>query len=294
MIRSFMSVLFIFITNLCFSQIPNPGFETWTNMGTYENPASWGTMNNTTAPSTIFTATKASPGSPGSFYLKLTSKTIGGNVANGIAVSGVLDTILKKPRSGFPFSLRPQSLTGNWQHMIYGSSAGAVTAFLTKWNTSLMQRDTVAVANYSLSGMVMSWAAFTINFNYQSGEFPDTCVIFLRASGPNPTANDYLWVDNLAFSGSVAGISASGAETAVIKIFPNPAVDEIEINCSSSVQKTDQLIITDMLGKMVFQSDANQKTLKIYTADFADGTYICSLLNAYGIRYYTDKFAIQH
>ena len=107
------TILFAFTANFCFSQIPNSGFENWTNMGAYENPDSWGTMNNKTAISGIYTATKSSPGNPGSAFLKLTSRTIGTDVVNGIAVSGVLDSISQLPKSGFPFSLRPQSFIGN-------------------------------------------------------------------------------------------------------------------------------------------------------------------------------------
>lgn len=55
------------------AQLPNPGFETWTNMGTYENPDGWATLNDLTTMSGIYTATKGTPGSPGSSYLKLTS-----------------------------------------------------------------------------------------------------------------------------------------------------------------------------------------------------------------------------
>jgi len=292
--RIIQSILFSFIAGSCFSQIPNSGFETWTNMGTYENPASWGTMNNTTAPSGIFTATKAAPGSPGSFYMKLTSKSIGGNVANGIAVSGVLDTITKKPKSGFPFSLRPQTFTGKWQHMIYGSSAGVVSVFLTKWNVSFLLRDTVAVANYNLSDMAMSWATFNITFNYLSSEFPDTCVIFLRASGANPTANDYLWVDNLSFSGSVSGISETTGSEFSLNSFPNPANDQTVFTCTKPFHVGDRMIISDMFGKIVFDKTVHESSVKVNTSDFANGTYICKIVNSYNVQYYTDKLTVQH
>lgn len=292
--RLIQSILLAFIAVSCFSQIPESGFETWINMGTYENPASWGTMNNTTAPSGIFTATKAAPGSPGSFYMKLTSKSIGGNVANGIAVSGVLDTITKKPKSGFPFSSRPQTFTGKWQHMIYGSSAGSVSVFLTKWNASFLLRDTVAVANYNLSGMVMSWATFNITINYLSSEFPDTCVIFLRASGTNPTANDYLWVDNLSFSGSVSGISETTGSGFTLNSFPNPANDQMVFTCTKPFQVGDRLIISDMFGKIVFDKTVLESTVKVNTSGFANGTYICKIVNSYNVQYYTDKFTVQH
>ena len=196
------SILFIMavitIKTTTFAQMPNSSFETWTNMGSYDVPLQWGTMNNTTAANSVYTCTKGAPGSSGSFYLKLTSQIVGGDVVNGIAVSGKLDTMTMQPISGFAYSQRPQSFTGKWQHMIFGSSQGSVSARLTRWDNGLNQRVTVATAIQTLSGMAMSWANFIINFNYIDGGYPDTCIIILKASGINPTNSDYLWVDNLS------------------------------------------------------------------------------------------------
>jgi hypothetical protein len=292
--NTFLLLAFLGAMNFSFAQIPNAGFESWTNMGTYDNPDSWGTMNNTTALSGIYTATKGSPGSPGSFYLKLTSKTIGPNVANGIAVSGVLDTIAHLPKSGFPFSLRPQSFTGKWQHMIFGTSAGAVTAILTKWNSTLIQRDTVATANYFLSDMAMSWTNFSIDFNYMSGEFPDSCVIILRASGPVPTASDYLWVDNLAFSGSVAGLSENPLPESAIKVYPNPAKDKVVFLSTITFNEGDKIFITDMSGRLIMEKDLKENVFSISASAFANGTYNYSIINRFGIKLFGSKFMVAH
>lgn len=82
------------------AQIPNAGFESFTTVGSYEVPNGWGTMNNTTATFSVYTATKGTPGSPGASYLKLTSKTVSASVVNGIAVSGVLSSSSKSPKNG--------------------------------------------------------------------------------------------------------------------------------------------------------------------------------------------------
>jgi hypothetical protein len=292
--KVFHTLLFAMIASSCFSQIPNNGFENWTSMGIYDNLVSWGTLNNTTALDSIFTATKSAPGSPGSYYLNLTSKTIGGVAVNGIAVSGVLDSITLLPRSGFALSAQPQKFTGKWQHMLYGTSAGSVSVLLSKWNTGLNKRDTVATAMQSLSGMVMSWAAFSINFTYQSSAIPDSCIIILKASGVSPTAGDYLWVDNLAFSGSVAGVSESADQNTTLNIFPNPANNEIEFSNSKNINKGDLLIISDMLGNEIFRKKIIESSFKINSSNFANGTFICKLINSYGVQYSINKFTIQH
>lgn len=233
------------------AQISNNGFENWTSMGTYSNPDNWETLNNYTAPASIYTATKGTPGNPGTSYLKLTSKTASTTVINGIAVYGKISPSTYQPISGLPFTGQPASFSGSWQHMIYGSSQGAIMVTLTKWNTTTNQRDIVATANQTLSGMAMSWANFSINLTYLSSIAPDSCMIVLKASGAAPTNNDYLWVDNLAFNGSVVGINNINNYVSNINTYPNPTSDNITIELYAQKVSTIKLQLVDLTGKLI-------------------------------------------
>ncbi len=235
--------------------IPNQGFETWTSMGSYSVPAQWGTMNNTTKAASIYTAEKGTPGNPGSSYLKLTSKTTPAGVANGIAVSGKLDTLTMQPKSGFAFSSQPAKLTGSWQHMIYGSSQGSITATLTKWNSTTKVREVVATATQTLSGMAMSWATFSINFSYVSGNMPDSCIIFLKASGSSPTNLDYLWVDNLAFSGTATFVEDQARGVRGLTIYPNPSSTTFFVDFNLEKSQNIEIQMIDLNGKLVKEAD---------------------------------------
>ena len=269
------------------AQIPNAGFESFTTVGSYEVPNGWGTMNNTTATFSVYTATKGTPGSPGASYLKLTSKTVSASVVNGIAVSGVLDSITMKPKSGFPCTLQPVSFTGKWQHMIYGTSQGSVKAVLTKWNVGLSKRDTVAIAAQTLAGMAMSWANFSINFTYLSSVVPDSCIIELRASGSAPTVNDYLWVDNLAFSGSVTGIENHESFVTNMVVFPNPSSETINVNLNLKSSQKVSIELTDINGKLILTKDAgtltgeSKQTLNVN--NISKGTYLVRVITESGI-----------
>ncbi len=263
------------------AQIPNFSFENWTNAGTYEIPDMWGTMNNTTKLASIYTATKATPGSPGNSYIKLTSKTVGTSVVNGIAVSGKLDSLTMTAKSGFAFAQRPFSLTGKWQHMIYGSSQGSIQITLTRWDVGLNQRVTVASANQVLSGMAMSWANFTIPLTYADGNFPDTCIITMKASGNAPTNNDYLWIDNLLFAGSVTGINKVANYISSINIFPNPATEKITVELNTKIQSTITLQIIDVTGKLISENNIGEVYGKysheLNTSGIAKGTYFLKI-----------------
>jgi hypothetical protein len=249
-------------------------------MGSYENPDSWGTMNNTTAPASVYTATKGTPGNPGNSYLKITSKTIGPAVVNGIAVSGKLDSTTMLPKSGFAYSIRSANFTGKWQHMIYGTSQGGITVLLTQWNTSLNKRDTIAIGNQTLSGMAMSWATFTIPLTYLSANNPDSCIIFLRASGANPTNNDYLWVDNLSFSG-INSVESNDHAIKNLTVFPNPSVDRINLCFELNEAQNVSLELADLTGKIVFFKNLGLiqgiKNETISTNSLAKGTYFIKL-----------------
>jgi hypothetical protein len=265
------------------AQIPNAGFENWTTMGSYETPDSWGTMNNTTASSSVYTATKGTPGNVGAAYLKLVSKTVGSTVVNGIAVSGVLDSITLTPISGFPYSERPNAFTGKWQHMLSGSSAGSVSVLLTRWNTSLGVRETVATANQTLSGMVMSWGNFSINFTYQSTETPDTCIIVLKASGASPTNGDYLYVDNLAFSGSATSINKNESSFNGLIIFPNPASGSLNLKINAASNQMVRVELMDLTGKLILTENAiispDGSASSIDIEHIASGTYLLKISN---------------
>jgi len=271
------------ILNLAVAQIPNNGFENWTNMGAYSNPDSWGTMNNTTSGGSVFTASKGTPGSPGTSYLNLTSQLVGGNVVNGIAVSGKLDSISKQPISGFAFNQQPQKFTGRWQHMIYGSSQGSISVKLTRWNTSNNTRETIATANQTLSGMAMSWANFTINFVYQSGNIPDSCIIVLKASGSSPAADDYLWVDNLAFSGTVAGIENQDNFLNNIVVYPNPSSTNIMVDLNLEFPEHTTFELFDLAGKIILSkmvsSPQGESTQTFDVSELAKGAYFIKIIS---------------
>ena len=285
--KSILSIVTIVaLSATAIAQIPNAGFETFTNMGTYDVPNGWGTLNNTTAIASMYTATKGTPGSPGTSYLKLTSKTVSTTVVNGIAVSGVLDSMTMMPKSGFSYNLRPLNLTGKWQHMIYGSSQGSIKVTLTRWDTGLNMRIPVASGNVTLSGMAMSWANFTIPLTYVDGNNPDTCIIVMKASGSNPTNNDYLWVDNLAFSGLVTGIDNHESVVTNMVVFPNPSTETINVNLNLKSSQKVSIELTDITGKLILTKDAgtltgeSKQTLTVN--NISKGTYLVRVVTENG------------
>jgi hypothetical protein len=292
---SFFGMAVIYFSVTAIAQIPNAGFENWSTVKTYSNPDGWGTMNNTTTLASVYTATKGTPGNPGASYLKLTSKTVGSAVANGIAVSGILDSIAMKPKSGFVFSSRPAKLTGKWQHMISGSSQGAVQVMLTRWDKGMNKRMTVGTGILTLSGMAMSWESFSVPITYTEGINPDSCIIVLKASGSSPANGDYLWVDDLAFSGTVTGIENQNTFVNNLILFPNPVKEFLDIKLSVTSPQQITIEIMDLTGKLLYSKNAgyirDEMNQHVNLTGISKGTYLLKIIGEQHNE--TRKIAIQ-
>lgn len=278
-------IALMFAVAISEAQIPNAGFENWTSMGSYNNPDSWSTLNNMTASMSTYTCMKGTPGNPGTSYLKLVSKTVTGmGVMPGVAVSGNLDQTTFLPTSGFAFNQRPASLTGSFQHMLAGTSQGYIDIQLTYWDSGMHMDMPLASGHLDLSGMAMSWTNFSVPINYLNGNSPDSCRITLSASGSTPTNNDYLYVDNLAFSGTAAGISENHFD-ANISVYPNPASENLTLDLSVLKDKTVTVNVIDMTGKQILSFDkmtVNTKN-KVDVSSLPVGNYVLNVHTSQGI-----------
>ncbi len=294
--KIFILLFLSIIGNVAFAQIPNSSFETWDSSAStpgYSVPNGWDNLDSVTHATGIYTCTKGTGGCTGggSYYLALRTQTIPLlGVLPGVAATGkfVISGTTYSVKGGFPCTSRPQSLIGNWEYMAYGSDRGQIAILLTKWNTVLSKRDTVALTNQTLSGMVMLWAGFSINLNYLKGENPDSALIVFSSSGQTgAVANSYLNIDSLAFSGSVPnGVISVTEHTFTSSIFPNPAAGNANIRYYSPIGQNIQIYITDINGKIVksiiTESMQGTNLYSLNTLAFAQGIYFVKIINEQG------------
>lgn len=282
--NSILTTVLMFAVAISNAQtIPNSGFENWSNPNGYNVPTNWSTLNDMTSTAGIYTATRG--GSSSDYYLKLVSQNVPGmGVMPGIAASGVLDENTLLPVSGFAFAQRPTSFNGKWQYM--GNSAsdiGYIKVYLTKWNSGMSMRDTIGYATQDLGGMVMSWANFSIPFFYNNSDNPDSCIIVMSCSGMNPEANSYLYVDNLYFTGLVAGIENSEI-TGIFKVYPNPSSETLVVDLSGLKSSVITFEIIDILGKVVWSKQADETLLQnISISQLPSGNYSLQIQTQKGI-----------
>ncbi len=200
-VSGILSVLIAFAVQAQ-NTIPNPGFESWTNQGFYEDPDNWGTINSLTSIVLVTTATKATGANAhsGSYALKLESKNVAGQgTAPGIAATGSINAQTQAVDGGVAFHRRPISFTGWYKYIPNGIDTGSIDARLWRWNNTTHTREEIGTAEFVMTTTVNSYTQFTATFNYVSAAFPDSMVITLltssRAQG-SPTGTQ-LFVDDL-------------------------------------------------------------------------------------------------
>lgn len=263
------------------AQIPNNGFENWTNTNGYQTPDNWDNLNQITYNSGAYTCIKGAPGYSGASYLFLSSKAIvGKGVVPGVAVCGTIDTVTYKPKSGFPFSTRPQFLSCYIQYMPYDpSDSSSIKVLLTKWNQVLLKRDTIAFGASYFNAMAHNWFNNGTFLDYVSGDNPDSAIIVISSSGRVPKNGSYIYVDDLQFNGSVIGIDEISLNENNITIFPNPSNTIVTVNIDTKTDITYKLLVYDFIGKLVYEEILLNNIHTINTANWNKGVYNIQIKN---------------
>lgn len=252
------------------AQVPNGGFENWATPtgATYEDPVGWITLNALTSafPGMGLSCEKGTPGAVGNYYATVTTRT-----ATGIGtIQGILS--LGDPvtgRTGFAYTTRPASFTGQWQYNVQATDSGMVAMVLSKWNTATNARDVVGGAVVVALGNLAGWHAINQPFVYQSAATPDSAFVMVASSLNHPVAGSFIKVDALAASGIATGIAEE--ETSGLQVFPSPASDWISVGGEAPMKS---IIILDITGRPVANRVVNTSTVKLDVSGLAHGKYL--------------------
>ena len=132
--------------------------------------------------------------------------------------------------------------------------------------------------------MAMSWANFSVPLAYLETFAPDSCIITLSASGSGPTNNDYLWVDALAFTGSVTALQDYSSQQK-IKLFPNPTASNLTVDLTALNSQQVQMKIFDMQGNLVIalnKLNVSSNT-SIDISSLSEGNYLLNIISSEGL-----------
>ena len=276
--KLFLNIILVFGILNSIAQ-PNGGFENWSTVYSLQEPDGWQTLNfiglNPNNPLSAFKATGIDRHS-GNFALKLKTVHFNENPypakipdSTGGVYTGKVTTSPFTYKYGFPYSGRPEKLEFWAKYAPVGFDTAGVLVVLLKWTGTYA--DTVAIGGMNINA-TPDYAPFNCDLIYNSSELPDTAVIIFGASKNQQVArvNSTFFIDDVLFTGW-NGIEKYDKYASLVKIFPNPAKDNVNIN--TSIDGSDNVRIVDASGKTA----ANYKImheLNISTATFAAGIYI--------------------
>jgi len=267
-------ILFASISVLMFSfstiaQIPNRGFENWSN-DQFSNlsPNGWTTSN-------IL------------FFVNIDRSTQ--SHSDSFAVHGFIGTSssrfpsLPDLRSGFPINYRPLVFTGYFQYFPDGGDSLLVSIHLFR------QKTVVGLGLLAIKETTPSYEQFHVPITYLTSEIPDSCFIefglYWGTFPPSGTLSTYYLIDDLDFSG-VSIVSDN--EKAIPKIhtlqqnYPNPFNPTTKIEFQITQRSFVRLSIVDLLGKQMKSLVSEEMDPGTYIrifdgASFSSGIYFYRL-----------------
>ncbi|MEO8149869.1 MAG: T9SS type A sorting domain-containing protein [Bacteroidia bacterium] len=189
----------LMISGFAFAQdpaTPNAGFENWTQIGSRYDPDNWNNLNPSTAILGVYTCTRASgvDKHTGNYAIKLQTKTVFFQTANGVATTGhLITTAPYGVTGGLPFTGRPDSISGWFKYTPASADSGFIQ-FQLKHNGDTVGFVRFQTGNYTTA----TYTRFSAPITYFSSATPDTSLWLLSSSrAANPIVNSALYVDDL-------------------------------------------------------------------------------------------------
>jgi hypothetical protein len=302
------SILFLLLMVCCFvkskaQNVPNGDIETWLSFGagltSYERPDLWFTtdsfsVNLITGPQHSVTKETSSV-YHGLSAMRLTPFTHPfGFTVPGAATNGSINTTTLQIIGGTSDTVRHQMLSGWYQYTPVGSDLSSITVGLFKNNGST--RDTIAYGALSISAATSGYTHFQIDLNYLSLVFPDSVLITIYSGPPAlnaPHIGTVLIVDSLTFSGTVpTGMNEMSREFNSVRVFPVPAMNDLNISLDLKKNIHTSFEITDINGKRIVLHEMASNEEKIDISMLSNGNYLYNVLDEKANRLSSGKFSV--
>jgi hypothetical protein len=303
MTRKLLFTFFICLSLISASiaQIPNNGFNSWTNY----NPNNWVTANVTMFmgnDTSAFPITSGPDLKEGSTTLKLTTIKLATNPfapnlpdTVGVLFTGSINFFSGSLITGFPYTGRPNDMSFLCKYNPVGTDTAWASVMLQKWNNMTNMRDTIAIGTWGVYGnMASSWSAQTVPLVYNptlSSVFPDTAVIvFSSSSYFRPKIGSALYLDAVGFNGWNGIDEISKADGAYV--YPNPA--ENEVTFAVAMEEAAYVQVFDITGRKTDMAVVKNRKANIAVTSYTAGIYLYNILDEKGTVLTHGKLSITH
>ncbi len=251
----------VLFSSILFSQVPNSGFENWTN----GNPDNWETTNN----DQVLTITPSNDAHSGSFSAQGAVTSI-----SGFSFSPVLLT-------HFANSGRPTNLKGYYKFTSVGSDTFYIVISLYKNSEGIGGGIFTATANTD------SYTEFNAAINYNVSDNPDSAAIgiSIRPAVNSHTGSMFL-VDDLSLINNPTDAAADKLQIpeafGLEQNYPNPFNPETQIKYQIPKQTRVSLKVYDLLGNKIASLVDEELPAGFYSVKF-NGSSLSSGIYFYRI-----------
>jgi hypothetical protein len=305
--KIFALILFAFISMSGITQsIYNGGLENWDSIHSSTTSAYWwqpshegynwlGTLDTLAGlpvtaggpgPITVFRTTDAYSGT---YAAKLVSRPFNLGVTifiPGMLGTAVMDMIGVRAIIGNPCpGCKPLHFKGYYKFEPAGEDSCAVVAIVSKWNSETHKRDTIAYGKMVQHSAVSTYTPFDIALTYGLSGVPDT-LSYLMVSSAGFNVIDFkdshgndgstMYIDEVSLE-YPAGIEQSLMPDVGVKVYPNPATEQITVELSDKVENGRlEVYATD--GKSIATYKLKEVNTTIPVKGLSAGTYYFKLM----------------
>src|ERR1043165_1249209 len=272
------SSLSFFLSHFSFAQNPTPnaGFENWnfdTCVNIFEVPDNWDQLNCETNILSVLTCLKTTDAHSGNFAVKLVTKEVFTDTANGIITTGHLITVPPfGVDGGIPFTQRPDSIYGWFKYFPTPGDSSQIEFDLFGAN-----HDTVGTALFQSGDSIFTYTRFSAPIVYFNAETPDSSLWIISSSnGFNSLPNSTLYIDDVGLV-NPSGINEVNLDD-FISLTPDPASDFIFIQ--NKKQIIGDLIFYDEEGRVIRKFPTANQESSFSVSSFSEGIYFVRLVDS--------------
>lgn len=291
---TFFLFLSIFALSTSIAQVlPNASFDNWTSntFPAYDEPNNWKTLNPTSGLLGVITCYKATGADVqhGAAALKLVTKSVAGQIANGIATTGTINTTSQSIGGGLPYTGRPDSIGGYYKYTPVSGDNGFVELQLLGAGGDT---DTVGYVRFKTpTTAVNSYTYFSKEITYKKTT-PVVKALWIISSSKDAVThyvNSTLFVDNIKVVTNASNVQEQ--QKPQVLVGPNPSNGHLVIK--NTITQNITLELYDVTGRKIFSKQINENISSIDVSNFPMGLYIYTIVDENSNVIKTDKLIFQ-
>ena len=107
-------------------------------------------------------------------------------------------------------------------------------------------------------------------------------------SGPNINGNEWKYVKDCLDTGWVSSVGSyvTDFEKKIVKVYPNPAIDEIHFDIENNSRQPQTILLRDVSGRMIYEALFTENEVVVNSTEIPNGMYLYTIL-------FTDKKPLQ-